>query len=146
MAIEVTDELRRAVYAADCERLGHWYDMGAIVGHTDDVLPENPTGLPTAVLRAPDPTQMPHLLCRRCGKVWLVIDEPGDGYDDAVEKVTRRMGGPTLPAEALKPRRPRGVFTRDELEERGKQRQRAALEQIGLDPDDPNVPSHGHGH
>lgn len=119
LTIEVTEEMRRAVYAQDCKGSGHLFDTASAVGVTDEVLPENPSGAPTIVLRAPDPSQLPHLLCRRCGQVWLVLDEPGYGYDDAVTKALARVGGPGgTPSDAFTPRRPRGVLTEAELQQR----------------------------
>lgn len=100
MAIEVTEEMRQAVYQADCDAHGHMFDLVDVLGQTDRL---SPAGLPLPALRARDATQLPHLSCRRCRKVWLVIDEPGGDYAAAVVKVAARFG---LPAddERLRPR------------------------------------------
>lgn len=84
MAIEVTDEMRRAVYADDCKRLGHEIDARNALrfGTTSGYGPE---------LAGPDTATLPHLVCARCGKTWLVAEEPGDDYADAEQKHRARL-------------------------------------------------------
>lgn len=85
--IRVTPELRAAVYAADCKARGHIYDVMVGYGATDDpdVIAGRPAGDGVS-------DELPHLYCRRCQRVWLVLaDSPGVSYDDAEEKVTARL-------------------------------------------------------
>lgn len=119
MAIEVTPEMRAAVYEADCKARGHIWDTTNMLSATDEILPESTNGYPTTVVRAQDATQMPHLKCSRCERVWLVMDEPGNDYEDAVARAINRVGGDTkTPADAFKPRRQPGVLTAEEKAER----------------------------
>lgn len=107
MPIEVTDEMRRAVYAADCEKDGHLLSIRECISNDPEVHPDRNT--PT--VRATDPERVPHLLCQRCRKVWLVIEDSGDGYDDAVRKMSERLkdpsalrvGRPVMPAPPERP-------------------------------------------
>lgn len=89
MAIEITDEMRKAVYAADCLAQGHVFNFGSVVSSGAN------NGNTTIDVQAPDPDEMPHLTCYRCGKVWLVMEEPGDGYDDAISLLKSRAKDPT---------------------------------------------------
>lgn len=107
--VEVTEEVRRAVYAADCEDFGHVWDMSNVLGGTDEANPKDPRGVPMTVLRARDPELMPHISCQRCGRVWLVIDEPGDTYDDAVQNVRKRIGAAKAGRDAFRPKKRRGI-------------------------------------
>lgn len=100
MAIEVTDEMRRAVYEADCAAHGHILDTSSAVGNDGDVHPERYT--PSVI--GPDADTLPHIRCQRCTKIWLVIEDPGDDYADAVAKLKARVRDP----ESVKPR-PRKV-------------------------------------
>lgn len=100
MAIDVTDELRQAVYAADCEANGHLLSIRECISNDPDL-----PGLNTPAVRSEDPEKVPHLSCQRCGKVWLVIEDAGDGYDDAVQKVTRRLKDPSTLRVGRQPRR-----------------------------------------
>jgi hypothetical protein len=80
-AIEVTPEVRKAVYAQDCLDKGHVFDFGKAVASWDHKLD----------VASSDPDEMPHLTCLRCDKTWLIIEEPGDGYDDAIVKLKKKM-------------------------------------------------------
>lgn len=90
MAIVITDEMRAAVLAELGETCVHVYDMRDLIGSG----PPDPDGLPRSVVRARDDDRLPHLRCRRCGRVWLVIDTDGVDYDDAVAKAAQRMDRP----------------------------------------------------
>ncbi|MGD9989318.1 hypothetical protein [Pseudonocardia sp.] len=92
MAIEVTDEMRQAVYEADCEAKGHIHVFDKMLQRTDG---------PANVVSGPDEATMPHVRCQRCPKVWLLIDDPGNDYDDAVAKLRSRGA----PVELTQPRR-----------------------------------------
>lgn len=132
--MEVTEEMRRAVYAADCEAQGHMWDTSRLIGQTDDPLLGD--GVPATVVRAPDPDQLPHLACRRCDLVWLLMDEPGHGYDAALAQAQARVGGAaTTPPDAFQPRLPRGVHSKAERAEREQ-----AARELGMGS------PYGHGH
>lgn len=96
MAIEITEEMRRAVYAADCARLGHMFNLRNAVG----VVADTADGTPAADVRGPDADTLAHLYCDRCPKVWLLVEEPGEDYADAVASMRGRLKDP----EWLKPR------------------------------------------
>jgi hypothetical protein len=81
--VELTDDIRQAVHDEDCARLGHHIDTNTAVlwgGGSERV--EGPAG------------QMPHFSCRRCGRVWIVVADPGRGYDDAEAKFRARLKDP----------------------------------------------------
>lgn len=89
--IQVTPEMRKAVYEDDCNRLGHIFHLGNAFG-------TNPNGS-GAVLAGPE-NEFPQLTCSRCSKVWIIDDEPGDDYDDAETKLQGRLN----PNDALNTR------------------------------------------
>lgn len=87
--IVVTPEMRAAVYAADCVESGHLLDIrvGYGPGNDIDVLGGRPEhGDETGELH------IPHLTCRRCKRVWLVVsDQPANTYEAAEDAVETRM-------------------------------------------------------
>lgn len=104
MTIEVTEDVRRAVYEADCAAQGHLLDFNSAVGSDPDDL--DPQGVPKTVLTGPEDGQLPHVRCRRCSRVWLLIDVSGANYDDAVRQVGERLRVPrSTRDEVLRPRR-----------------------------------------
>lgn len=105
MPIEVTPEMRQAVYEADCEVKGHLFIFDNVFQSTDGH---------TSVVSGPDADTLPHVRCGRCTKVWLLIDDPGNDYDDAVVKLRARK-----PADLGKPRRFKGKLRRGEVVEGG---------------------------
>lgn len=74
MAVTVTEEMRRAVYEEDCRRNGH------LVSYDNAMLFE--VGTEGARVAGPDGKQA-HITCRRCGKVWLIVEEAADSYQAA---------------------------------------------------------------
>jgi hypothetical protein len=83
VAIALTDEMRQAVHDEDCARLGHQLDTrNALVYEVGNERVQGPVG------------QEPHFSCRRCGRVWIVVAEPGRGYDDADRKFRARLKDP----------------------------------------------------
>jgi len=87
--VAVTKEMRRAVYEEDCAREGHmlaFENALRLEGRAGQVI--GPDG------------QQAHITCRRCSKVWLVIEDPADDYDAATERLDARL----LP-EHRRPRR-----------------------------------------
>lgn len=91
MALEVTEEMRQAVYAADCDALGHIPDVSPAIMSEPAT---GPDGSARITVGNSDATLLPHLRCRRCGHVWLVIEDPGTSYDDAVAKEKARVKDP----------------------------------------------------
>lgn len=96
--MEVTEEMRAAVLAAECERYGHIIDI-------NEAISDDPTHHPdehTVTIRARDADTIPHLKCQRCPTVWLII-EGVHGYDDAEEALNAR----SVPERRRKLRRKR---------------------------------------
>lgn len=95
--------LRRAVYLDDCETHGHTFEYKHAVGLSDVPNPNNQGNWPNYEVESGEQGRLPYIRCSRCGSVWIVIDEPGFGYDDALRKVRKRMGSPADPT-ALQPK------------------------------------------
>jgi hypothetical protein len=83
--IEITPEMRRAVYRDDCLRLGHWMNPGDLIrpGMSDELAAQNPTQLPSA-------------FCTRCGRTWVMVPTGGADYFDA-ERLLYEMLKPSSP-------------------------------------------------
>lgn len=83
--VVVTPEMRRAVYAADCEQLGHQPDfqnaLGGSWGHY-------------MAIGGPDEQTMPHVKCARCGVVWLLWPTEFASYEEAVATVRSKLSAP----------------------------------------------------
>lgn len=94
----VTDEQRREARDLDCAELGH------ILTFDNALRLDGRAGR----VAGPDGKQ-PHIDCRRCMKVWLVIEEPGNDYPSAAAALDAKLlpehRRPPLPAAAL-PRSP----------------------------------------
>ncbi len=90
--ITVTPEMRQAVYDADCVVEGHVFKIDNVLQ-----LVNNTTALANAE------GLIPHLYCARCGKVWLVVETPGNGYADAESKFNASL----LPANRQPSRIPK---------------------------------------
>jgi hypothetical protein len=98
MATEVTDEMRKAVYEADCAAKGHILDITPAFGA--------PSGSSNTV-RGPDENTAPYLACRRCDKVWLVIEEPGNSYEEAETSLLDQLKATTPWSKRIKERKDR---------------------------------------
>lgn len=85
MTIEVTDEMRRAVFLEMCVNQGHSYSIQSMFRS------QSSTDGNQTEIGSPDQDLLPHVYCTRCEKTWLVLDEPGDNYDDAETKARARM-------------------------------------------------------
>lgn len=87
----LTDEMRQAVHDEDCVLLGHVLSMDNVLVTVRNfsVRVRGPAGW------------MPHLLCERCGHVWIVIARDGRNYAVAERRFRERLL-PTDP-EALPP-------------------------------------------
>jgi hypothetical protein len=80
--VDVTDEMRHAVYLADCERVGHQPNfLDATTVKYDD------KGVVTQRIEAKDEFKFPHVKCARCGGAWIVFPVMGLDYEDAERKV-----------------------------------------------------------
>lgn len=75
MAIEVTDEMRKAVLEEMCETQGHQTGLSNMF--------TTPVGTHAPHIGNDDPDLLPHVFCARCGKVWLVMEDPGEDYEAA---------------------------------------------------------------
>jgi len=82
MAIEITDEMRTAVLAEICANQG---------GHILDTQNMFTYGEHAVTVRSKTDGRMPYIVCSRCELTWLVIDEPGIGYDDAEGRLRLRL-------------------------------------------------------
>ncbi len=96
MAIEVTDEMRKAVLAEMCEQRGHSLSASTAMSHDDQNRLD---------IKSTDAGKLPHLSCTQCGKVWIVMSEPGEGYDDAEKKLRTKMKDTTEIDELRKVRK-----------------------------------------
>lgn len=119
--MELTDEIRRAVWAEECERLGgHDIDVGAAFVWSAAYSPEATTSQATAQAvqsLADDEDKLPHLKCRRCGRAWLVMPIEAVDYDDAERAVYGLLQGDTELARRI-------VRTRTRRERRRAERER----------------------
>ncbi len=88
---EITPEIRQAVLEAECQRVGHSPTFRNALMSLPDV-----GGI--EVIGPPD--KVAHLFCQRCGKVWIVVEDPGTSYADAVSKLRSRMKDP----DSVRPR------------------------------------------
>lgn len=99
-AAPVIDEATRAaVLAAECAGKGHIHLFENMLGASQN-------GGSTDIIAAPDPSQMPHVVCRRCGKVWIVIETTGCCYDDAIGEVAAVMTDSALITPPPRPEPP----------------------------------------
>jgi hypothetical protein len=78
--VEVTPEMRAAVYEQDCREKGHLLAY-------ENAMQLNGSG---GQVLGPD-GQQAHIFCRRCPKVWLVVEEPGKDYADATVSLDARL-------------------------------------------------------
>lgn len=88
MPIEITDELRRAVHDEDCAEHGHVIDFNGAFQR----LSTDPHG--GLSLEGPDEATLAHLHCSRCSKVWLIVEDPGNDYADAVGRLRGKFRNP----------------------------------------------------
>ena len=88
--IVVTNEMRQAVYAADCATMGHLTSISGAVDRAGQVAGESAAAVP-------------FLTCIRCHKVWVVIDTPGVDYAAAIGI----YNGIVTPAHAKDPKPPK---------------------------------------
>ncbi len=96
MAIEITDEMRKAVLAEMCTTNGHQMSMA------EAIRPESGNRY---VVRSSDPNKLPHLSCSRCGLTWLVLDDPSADYEEAEERLRSKLKDTTEIDELRKKRK-----------------------------------------
>lgn len=84
--MEITEEMRRAVLGAECDKLGHVPDISQAISNNPSEVGEN-----TIRIRAEDADSIPHISCKRCRKVWLIVEDPGDDYDTAEAALNERL-------------------------------------------------------
>lgn len=90
MAIELTDEMRQAVHEEECANIGHNPDISTMFTFADPH-----TGRSTeALVAGPDDETFPHVSCKRCGFVWLVIPDPSKNYNEAVQDLNKMIADP----------------------------------------------------
>ena len=78
MTTPVTPEMRKAVYEADCAEHGHLFDL-------TDLFFGGTAG--RSMFGNPDPKKLPSMHCRRCGRIWAILEADGSSYDEAESKL-----------------------------------------------------------
>lgn len=78
--MEITEEQRAAVLAQMCAEQGHLIDIDEAISDDPDIDEHQPT----INVRARDADSVPHLRCKRCPTVWLVM--PGAPSYEAAEQ------------------------------------------------------------
>lgn len=90
--MEVTPEMRAAVYEQDCREKGHLLAY------------ENAMQLNGAGGRVLGPDgQQAHITCRRCPKVWLVVEEAGENYTAATVAFDAKLQAEHRPVRTKPP-------------------------------------------
>lgn len=94
--MEVTPEMRAAVYEQDCRERGHLlaYDNAMRLGAGEGGQVLGPDG------------QQAHITCRRCGKVWLIVEEPGENYVAATVALDAKLQPQHRPVRPKPPDKP----------------------------------------
>jgi hypothetical protein len=82
MAIELTDEIRKAVWDEFCQENGHQLNFSYMVGRMNGQ---------SVQIEQTDEGLLPHIFCERCGRVWIVIDESYPDYETAEDAMFTRM-------------------------------------------------------
>lgn len=94
--MEITPEMRAAVYEQDCGRLGHLPSLDNALRF----IGEGGTQIGGPV------EQQAHITCRRCGKVWLVVEEPGQDYAAATVAFDAKLQPQHRPVRPQPPEKP----------------------------------------
>lgn len=100
MAIEITDEMRRAVLDEMCATKGHVFNVNKALGRGDQ-------GQYIIDVRGPSDDELPHITCSRCTKVWVVVEVPGESYEEAETSFLDQLKANTPIAKKTKERRDR---------------------------------------
>ena len=85
--MEVTPEMRAAVYADDCVIEGHIISIENMMSNNPHIKPKEYS----PEIRSENEGEFPHIFCRRCKKVWLIIEDPGTDYEDAETKLQGKL-------------------------------------------------------
>jgi len=88
MTTPVTPEMREAVYAEDCKKNGHILDITNMFQNSDE---DSIAGRHAPDVQGPDDETFAHIFCRRCGRVWIVLEDSGRDYDQAVKKFQKLL-------------------------------------------------------
>ena len=86
--IQVTPEMREAVYAEDCKLFGHIPDITNMFQNSDE---DSLVGRHAPDIQGPDDETFAHIFCRRCGRVWIVLEDSGRDYDQALKKFQKLL-------------------------------------------------------
>jgi hypothetical protein len=97
MSTPVTPEMRQAVYADECARIGHAFDF------TDMFHGQGGRGQ----LGNSDPGKLPVLTCMRCGRIWAILEADGASYQEAESKLVGIVKNPN--DAKPKPRNPQSA-------------------------------------
>lgn len=95
--MEVTPEMRAAVYEQDCREKGH------LLAYENALRFDSADG--GARVLGPD-GQQAHITCRRCPKVWLVVEEPGEDYAAATVALDAKLQPQHRPVRLKPPEKP----------------------------------------
>lgn len=85
--MEVTEEMRAAVLAAECDRHGHLIDIDEAISADPDLGDPNEH---TVTIRSREADTIPHIRCKRCPTVWLIV-QGAAGYDAAEAELNDRL-------------------------------------------------------
>lgn len=121
--IQVTPEMREAVYAEDCKINGHLIDITNMFQISDE---DSRAGRHAPDVQGPDDETFAHIFCRRCSRVWIVFEEGGRDYDQAVKHFEKALKNANQD-KAVKPKRKDKKHNHNE----------------GIPPVDPNIPIGG---
>lgn len=84
--MDVTPEMRQAVYDADCADKGHQLDPYSGIKFNNG----------RQSLESTDEFKLPHIVCTRCGHVWIIGPADGANYED-VERLLYLQLNPNRP-------------------------------------------------
>lgn len=100
MAIEITDEMRKAVREEECALKGHDFNLNTAFRQDETVT----SGFRSKV-GGPD-DKLPHLSCTRCERVWLII-EAAAPYEEAETSLLGQLKTTTELAKDVRERKDR---------------------------------------
>jgi hypothetical protein len=110
--MEVTPEMRAAVYADDCKTQGHLLDY-TYVFIIEDGEGYIPPGVPEDMI--------PHVRCMRCHRVWLLVEESAATYEEAETALFAKLK--TADAKRIKGIREKRIIRKKERERREAEQQ-----------------------
>lgn len=86
---DITEEMKQAARDADCKELGHIFDITNLLNNMAD--PDTESTGHKMRLGASDPDMLPHLACKRCLRVWIIMTNAPVGYDAAETEFNNRV-------------------------------------------------------